>query len=136
MGWNGLLCFIQDINNVFAINWVDEINYGIINRQAEVEHSAYNFAEADTNNLLQLFEIYEKEAKNIINKDLVLPAYDYTLKCSHVFNLLDARGAISVAERTGFIGRVRRLARECARKYINRREELGFPLLKEGDGNE
>jgi len=95
-----------------------------------VEFSRYNFEEADVEMLLQLFEMYEGEAQKILKKGLVLPAYDYCLKCSHTFNLLEARGAISVTERMGFILRVRAMARGCAELYLRQREEMGFPLLK------
>ena len=84
---------------------------------------------SDKDRLFQWFDMYEAEAKALLEQDLILPAYDYTLKCSHAFNLLDARGAISVTERTGFIGRVRKLARLCAEGYVRQREELGHPLL-------
>lgn len=127
---------IQKKENVYDIEWVDGVTYGHINHQIEVEYSRYNFEESGVDNLLKMFEIYEDEAESSLEKDLVYPAYDYTLKCSHVFNLLDARGAISVAERTGFIGRVRDLARRCAEVYIAKREEKGFPLLEEGDNDD
>ncbi len=132
-GLERIAMYIQEVDSVFDIRWVDDINYGDVNHQAEVEHSAYNFDESDTETLFMLFNLYEKEAERILDKGLVLPAYDYTLKCSHTFNLLDARGAISVTERTGFIRRVRALARKCASKYVEKREELGFPLLKGSD---
>ncbi|MCR4287699.1 MAG: glycine--tRNA ligase subunit alpha, partial [Deltaproteobacteria bacterium] len=90
------------------------------------------FEEADAAMLFKLFNMYEKECQRLLEKGLALPAYDFCLKCSHTFNLLDARGAISVAERTGFIGRVRNLARGCAEGYLKTREALGFPLLREG----
>jgi glycyl-tRNA synthetase alpha chain len=108
------------------------MNYGDVHLMGEKEYSRYNFEEADTSMLFKLFDMYESEALRLIDLDLVLPAYDYCLKCSHTFNLLDARGAISVTERTGFIGRVRNLARGCAEGYLKRREEMGFPLLKGG----
>jgi glycyl-tRNA synthetase alpha chain len=108
------------------------MNYGDVHLMGEKEYSRYNFEEADTSMLFKLFDMYEGEALRLIGLDLVLPAYDYCLKCSHTFNLLDARGAISVTERTGFIGRVRLLARGCAEGYLKTREELGFPLLKGG----
>ncbi len=135
-GLERIAMYIQDVDSVYDIQWVKDITYGDINHQIEVEHSAYNFKEAGVQNLLQLFEIYEQEAQTSLQKSLVFPAYDCTLKCSHVFNLLDARGAISVNERTSFIGRVRDLARDCAEKYIDIREDKGYPLLKEGDGDE
>ena len=83
--------------------------------------------------LFELFDKYEKEAVRVIEKGYVHPAYDYVLKCSHTFNLLDARGAISVSQRTAFIGRVRKLARLCAECYLKQREELGYPMLHRGE---
>jgi glycyl-tRNA synthetase alpha chain len=97
---------------------------------AEYEHSKYSFEEADTKLLFKFFDEYEGEAKRLLEKEIVLPAYDYVLKCSHTFNILDARKAISVTERTSFIGRVRNLARLVAQGYLKQREEMGFPLLK------
>jgi len=132
-GLERLAMYIQGVDNVFDIEWVDGITYGDVHHQGEVEHSHYNFEQADTGMLFKLFEMYEAEALRIIEKGLVLPAYDYVLKCSHTFNLLDARGAISVTERTGYISRVRNLARVCAQAYVQQREKLGYPLLrKEG----
>jgi len=103
-----------------------------IHHESEVEFSRHNFEEADVDMLLQLFSMYEKECLRLVEKDLVLPAYDYVMKCSHTFNLLDARGAISVTERASYIGRVRGVARVCAEGYLRMRERLGFPLLKGG----
>lgn len=132
-GLERLAMYIQGVDSVFDIEWVDGITYGDVHHQGEVEHSHYNFEQADTDMLFKLFDMYEGEALRIVEKGLVLPAYDYVLKCSHTFNLLDARGAISVTERTGYIGRVRNLARVCAQAYVQQREELGYPLLrKEG----
>jgi glycyl-tRNA synthetase alpha chain len=121
---------IQDVDNVFDLKWGKNITYRDIRHQAEVEQSKYNFEEADIQMLFNLFNIYEKEARRLIEMELSLPAYDYILKCSHTFNLLDARGAISVSERTGYISRVRNIARLCADEYVNQREKLGFPLIK------
>jgi glycyl-tRNA synthetase alpha chain len=121
---------IQEIDNVFDLKWSNGITYGDIRHQAEVEQSKYNFEEADVSILFKIFNIYEKEARRLIKKELTLPAYDYILKCSHTFNLLDARGAISVSERTGYISRVRNLAHLCAEEYVRKREKLGFPLIK------
>ena len=122
---------IQDVNNVFDLKWGKNITYRDIRYQAEVEQSKYNFEEADILMLFNLFNMYEKEAKRLIVIELPLPAYDYILKCSHTFNLLDARGAISVSERTGYISRVRNIARLCAEEYLKQRERLGFPLIKQ-----
>lgn len=135
-GIERLASYIQDKENVFELEWVNGVTYGDIFHQAEFEHSKYTFEVSDSKMLFSLFGIYEQEAERALNENLVLPAYDYVLKCSHVFNLLDARGAISVTERTGYIGRVRNLARRCARVYLDERERLGFPLLKEGKANE
>jgi len=121
---------IQDVNNIFDLKWGKNITYRDIRHQAEVEQSKYNFEEADIQMLFNLFNIYEKEARRLIEMELSLPAYDYILKCSHTFNLLDARGAISVSERTGYISRVRNIARLCAEEYVKQREKLGFPLIK------
>jgi glycyl-tRNA synthetase alpha chain len=133
-GIERLAMFIQKKDSVYDIEWVKGITYGDVHHQGEVDHSKYNFEISDVEMLQKLFEMYSNEAKNIIENDVVLPAYDYVLKCSHVFNLLDARGAISVTERTGYIGKVRTLARLCAEKFIAQREALDFPLLKkEGD---
>ncbi|MDK2927091.1 MAG: glycyl-tRNA synthetase alpha chain [Bacillota bacterium] len=129
-GLERLAMFIQKKDNVFDVEWVGGITYGDVFHQFEVEHSRYNFEESDPETLFMLFDTYERTAQRLLKKELVLPAYDYILKCSHTFNLLDARGAISVTERTSFIGRVRVLARECAQAYVAQREKLGFPLLK------
>ncbi len=122
---------IQDVDNVFDLKWGKNITYRDIRHQAEVEQSKYNFEEADVTMLFNLFNIYEKEARRLMEIELTLPAYDYILKCSHTFNLLDARGAISVSERTGYISRVRNIARLCAEEYVKQREGLSFPLIKQ-----
>ena len=116
--------------NVFDIEWVDGVTYGDVFHTNEVEQSFYNFQVADTALLFDLFDKYEAEAKRVIEAGYIRPAYDYVLICSHTFNLLDSRGAISVSERTAFIGRVRAMARLCAADYVELREKLGFPLLK------
>ncbi|ERI09909.1 glycine--tRNA ligase subunit alpha [Aneurinibacillus aneurinilyticus] len=129
-GLERLASYIQDKENVFDLEWVNGFTYGDVFKQAEYEHSKYTFEVSDAKMLFDLFSTYEAEAKRCMEQKLVLPAYDYVLKCSHVFNLLDARGAISVTERTGYIARVRNLAREVAHTYYQVREELGFPMLK------
>jgi len=129
-GLERLAMVIQEKDNVYNLRWNGNISYGDIHHQGEVEHSRYNFEEADVNMLFKLFNFYEQEATRLIEKDLTLPAYDYILKCSHTFNLLDARGAISVSERTGYISRVRNLSRFCAEKFIQQREKMGFPLIE------
>ena len=128
-GLERLAMVVQKKDNIYELFWNKGITYGEIQHQNEVQQSKYNFEEADISMLFTLFDMFEKEAQQLILKKLTIPAYDYTLKCSHVFNLLDARGAISVTERTGHIGRVRELAKRCAELYIQLREELGFPLM-------
>jgi len=128
-GLERIAMYMQDKENVFDLEWVDGITYGDVFHQNEYEQSKYNFEVADTSMLFHLFDRYEQEAKRTLESGLVLPAYDYVLKCSHTFNLLDARGAISVTERTSYIGRVRQLARACAESYLASRERLGYPLL-------
>ncbi|HIE11931.1 MAG TPA: glycine--tRNA ligase subunit alpha [Desulfotomaculum sp.] len=131
-GLERIATMLQGVESVFDIEWADGISYGEIHHRGEVEHSSYNFEVADTGLLFNLFEGYEREADQVLRADLVLPAYEYVLKCSHTFNLLDARGAISVTERTGYIARIRNLARACARRYLTQREALGYPLMKRG----
>lgn len=128
-GLERIAMYLQTVDNVFNLKWNDAISYGALCHQAEVEHSTYNFEQADVQMLLALFDMYEAESRRIVARSLVLPAYEYCLKCSHTFNLLDARGAISVTERTGYIARVRNLARACGEAYLEQREAMGFPLL-------
>lgn len=130
-GLERLTMYLQEKDNVYEIMWNKNVTYGDVFKRAEYEHSKYNFEESDPNMLFDLFDTYEKEAQRVIDLNLVLPAYDFVLKCSHTFNLLDARGAISVTERARFIGRVRNLARTAANAYVAQREELGYPLLNE-----
>lgn len=129
-GLERITMYLQGVDNVYDLKWSKDVNYGDVHKQTEIEYSKHNFEEADTQMLFTLFDMYEKECGKLMEKGLYLPAYDYCLKCSHSFNLLDARGAISVAERTRFIGRVRALARGSAEGYLKTREELGFPLLR------
>jgi len=118
-GLERIAMYLQEKENVFDLIWVDGVEYRDIYYNNEVEQSIYNFEIADVDMLLNLFNMFEKEAEKIAEKGLTFPTYDYTLKCSHVFNLLDARGAISVTERTRYIKRVRRLAHLSARNYLN-----------------
>lgn len=131
-GFERIAMYIQEKENVYDIDWNGTYTYGDVFHQNEFEQSTYNFELADTALLFDLFDKYEKEAVRVIELGYVHPAYDYVLKCSHTFNLLDSRGAISVSERTAFISRVRNLARLCAQCYLKQREELGYPLLKKG----
>jgi glycyl-tRNA synthetase alpha chain len=128
-GLERLAMYLQGIDNVYELDWNGEIRYGDVHHSAEVEYSRHNFELADVAMLFQLFDMYEAESDRLSAAGLVQPAYDYCLKCSHVFNLLDARKAISVTERTRFIGRVRKLARASAHLYVKKREEMGHPLL-------
>ncbi|HOB11754.1 MAG TPA: glycine--tRNA ligase subunit alpha [Syntrophomonadaceae bacterium] len=130
-GLERIAMFIQNKESVFDIEWVDGITYADVHHQGEVDYSHYNFECADVSTLMTMFNLCEKEAFAVADKKLVQPAYDYVLKCSHLFNLLDARGAISVTERTGYIGRVRNLARRVAIEYLEQRKRLGYPLLKD-----
>jgi len=129
-GLERIAMYLQGKDNVYDIEWAKGIRYRDIHHQSEVEFSCYNFEEADIEMLFKLFNMYEQESLRMSKRGLILPAYDYCLKCSHTFNLLDARKAISVTERVGYIGRVRNLARVCAEGYVKQREEMGFPLLK------
>lgn len=132
-GLERLAMYIQGVENVYDIKWVGDVTYGDVYHTNEVEQSRYSFDIADTDLLFDLFDKYEKEAKRVLLTGNIHPAYDYVLKCSHTFNLLDARGAISVDERTNYIGRVRALARLCAAAYVEQREKMGFPMLKRGN---
>jgi len=124
-----LCLYLQDVDSVMDIHWGDGVTWAEINRQAEREFSAFHFEAANTELYFRMFQDYEREAVSMLERGLVLPAYDYAIKLSHVFNILDARGAISVTERTGYITRIRGLARKVAIKYLEQREALGYPLL-------
>jgi glycyl-tRNA synthetase alpha chain len=117
-GIERIAMYLQNVDNVYSLKWNETFSYGDIQGRGEVEHSHYNFEDADIEMLLKLFEMYEGESKRIIEKGRVFPAYELCLKCSHVFNLLDARGAVGVNERTHYIQRVRALAQACAKKYL------------------
>ncbi|WP_027108468.1 glycine--tRNA ligase subunit alpha [Lacticigenium naphthae] len=130
-GLERLASYIQDVENVYAIRWSEDVTYGEVFFQPEYEHSVYSFETSDTEMLFDLFSKFEKEATIQIDKGLVHPGYDYVLKCSHVFNLLDARGAVSATDRPGYLARIRKMARKIARTYIDEREKLGFPLSKD-----
>jgi glycyl-tRNA synthetase alpha chain len=129
-GLERLAMYLQGCDNIFDLVWVDGVTYRDVYHQNEVEQSRYNFEVADVPWLFQLFNDYESQSKRLVEAGLVLPAYEMVLKCSHTFNLLDARGAISVTERAGYIARVRALARLVAQAYYASREALGFPMLQ------
>ncbi|PKL38103.1 MAG: glycine--tRNA ligase subunit alpha [Spirochaetae bacterium HGW-Spirochaetae-1] len=132
-GLERICMYIQGVDNVYDLQWNDTLSYRDVHHRSEFEFSHYNFNIADVDLHFKLFDLYEKECLAILDREdihIVLPAYDYVLKCSHVFNMLDARGAISVTERVGYIARVRNIARRCAEQYVQIREEMGYPLLK------
>ncbi len=130
-GLERIAMYLQGVNSVYDISWNDRVTYGDIFHRAEVEFSTFNFEEAHVEKMIGFFNTFEEEAQRLVERGLILPAYDYCLKCSHTFNLLDARKAISVAERTRYIGRIRNIARKVAEGYVAQREALGFPLLKQ-----
>lgn len=133
-GLERLAMFIQDVKSIFDVRWTDNLTWGDALKQTEYEYCHLNYNETDVDFHFELFRFYERESRRLIEKGLVFPGYDYTVKCSHVFNMLEARGAISVTERTGYIARIRKMARMAALAYIEKRESLGFPLLKGGMG--
>jgi len=128
-GLERLTMYLQEVDAIAKIQWNDNLTYGDIYMQSEIENSTFNFEASNPELLFQLFDLYRQEAEQLMEKKLVLPSYDYVLKCSHTFNLLDARGVISVTERTRYIRQVRGLARRVAQLYLDQREALGFPLL-------
>lgn len=130
-GLERLASYIQEVESVYDLIWTGDVKYGDIFTQPEYEHSKYAFEESNAELLMQLFTDFEKEATVLMEKGLVHPAYDYVLKCSHAFNLMDARGIISATDRAGFLGRIRKMARTIAKTFVAEREALGFPLLKE-----
>jgi glycyl-tRNA synthetase alpha chain len=135
-GLERLAMYLQGVENVYDLVWAKNgdtvVTYGDVYHQNEVEQSKYNFEYSNVEMLFRHFNEYESEAKRLIEAGLVLPGFEMVMKCSHSFNLLDARGAISVTERAGYIGRVRTLARAVAQAYYDSREKLGFPMLKHG----
>ncbi len=127
--------FIFKVESIYDLPWNDTFTYGDIRLQEEIEFSKYNFELADTRMLSSLFEMYEKEAYRLLENGNILPAYDYCLKCSHTFNLLDSRGAISVTQRVSLIKRVRDIACLVAKLYVKERENLGYPFLNKVEEN-
>ncbi|KKI98376.1 glycine--tRNA ligase subunit alpha [Prochlorothrix hollandica] len=132
-GLERLVMYLQNVDAFTKIAWNDQITYGEIFLQGEIEQCTYNFQASTPDLLFQLFGLYETEAQRLVETGLVMPGLDYVLKCSHCFNLLDARGVIAVTERTRYIGRIRDMARKVAQLYLVQRQELGFPLLPEGE---
>jgi len=121
---------VQGVDNVYKLKWTDGLTYADVYHQNEVEQSTYNFDASDVEFLLIAFAAHERQAKALMEKSLALPAYEQVLKAAHSFNLLDARGAISVTERAAYIGRIRNLARSVAQSYLDSRARLGFPMAK------
>ncbi len=130
-GIERICMFLQDVENVYDLEWSQGISYGDVHHQDEVQFSRYNFEEANTDLYFDLFKQLSEECIRLVDKGLVLPAYDYCMRASHVFNLLDARSAISVTERQAYIGRIRGLSRRVAEGYIELRTDLGHPLAKQ-----
>ncbi len=128
-GLERIAMYLQNKDSVYDIYWNKNIKYGEIYLQNEIEQSKYNFEHSTPDFLFQIYDTYSKEAQNCLDNELVLPAYDCVLKCSHTFNLLDARGVISKDERTNYINRIRKMASEAAVLYVKQREKMGFPLL-------
>jgi len=127
-GLERLAMYLQDVDNVYKLQWTEGTSYGDVYLQSEKEQSRYNFEHSDIDFLLTAFAAHEKQAAHLVTEQLALPAYEQVLKAAHSFNLLDARGAISVTERAGYMGRIRNLARSVGRSYYESRERLGFPL--------
>jgi glycyl-tRNA synthetase alpha chain len=124
--------YLQGVESVYDLTWTDGVTYGDVYHQNEVEQSTYNFEHSDVDFLLGAFGSYEKQAKHLMENQLALPAYEQVLKAAHSFNLLDARGAISVTERAAYMGRIRNLARSVAAAYLDSRARLGFPMAPKG----
>jgi len=120
--------YLQGVDSVYNLQWTDTISYGDVYLQNEKEQSAYNFEHSDVDFLFTAFNAHEKQAKHLIVQQLALPAYEQVLKAAHSFNLLDARGAISVTERAAYMGRIRNVSRAVAQSYLESRERLGFPM--------
>ncbi len=129
-GLERIAMYLQNVNSVFDVMWNKKLKYGDIYLQNEIEQSKYNFEYSNAKRLFEMFDLCEAEAFSCLEAQIVLPAYDWVLKCSHTFNLLDARGVISKDERVNYINRVRTMAAEVAKLYVKQRESLGFPLLK------
>ena len=128
-GLERIAMFVQKVDNVYDLKWNDTVTYGDVHHQGEVENSIYNFEVADVAMLSDVFSRYEKESERLADQGLVLPAWDCVLKCSQLFNLLDARGAISVTQRTGYVSRIRLIASKCCVAYAQQRKDMGYPLM-------
>ncbi len=129
-GLERIAMYLQNVDSVYDIAWNENLKYGDIYLQNEIEQSKYNFEYSNADSLFRLFDLAYNEANSCMDNEIVLPAYDWILKCSHTFNLLDARGVISKDERVNYINRVRTLAARVAKLYVEQREKMGFPLIK------
>ncbi|HEY2923889.1 MAG TPA: glycine--tRNA ligase subunit alpha [Candidatus Eisenbacteria bacterium] len=129
-GIERIACYLQGVDRIMDLRWSRDIRWDELFLKGEIEWSTFNFEQSNPELLFDQFEKMEKEAERLLGAGLVLPGYDYVIKCSHLFNLLEARGAISVTERVGTIARVRKLARRAAGAYLKQREEMGYPLLR------
>ena len=129
-GLERLAMYIQNVDSIYDIQWTYDLKYGDVFLQNEIEQSAYNFEHSDAKFLLSAFAAYQEQASNLVSKSLALPAYEQVLKAAHTFNLLDARGVISVTERADYIAKIRKISREVAASYLDSRKKLGFPLAK------
>ena len=133
-GVERIAMYLTGVDNVFDLPWNDHVTYGQVRKRDEFEQSRYSFDEADVGLLQDLFDRHEAESRRTLETGLVMPAYDHLLRCSHLFNLLDARSAVSVTERPAYIGRVRRLACASAEAWLRQRAEAGYPLLPPEEG--
>jgi glycyl-tRNA synthetase alpha chain len=131
-GLERICMYLQGIDDIMDIKWGSGVTWGELYREAEREWSRFNFEEAAVPFYFEMFDRFQRETLRLLGESLILPAYDYIVKCSHIFNILDARGAVSVSERTSYIGRIRDLARRAAEAYIAERRRLGFPLIAGG----
>jgi glycyl-tRNA synthetase len=128
-GMERIVMYLQGVRAVWDVNWDGVHTYRDIFMRSEIENCVYNFEVADVERVSQMYTLYETEARSAMARGLVLPAYDYILRCSHMFNILDARGAIGVTERASYFGRMRDLTRQVARLYAEQRKEMGYPFL-------
>ena len=129
-GLERICMYLQGVNDIMDVEWGGGVTWGELNREPEREWSRFNYETADVPFYFDMFEKLQREAARLLAAGLVFPAYDYVVKCSHVFNILDARGAVSVSERTSYIGKIRDLARRTAESYVAGRERLGHPLMR------
>ena len=127
-GLERLAMYLQGVDSVYDLKYTESLSYGDVFLQNEQEQSAYNFEHSDTDFLFTAFTAHEKQAKYLMEQQLALPAYEQVLKAAHTFNLLDARGSISVTERAAYMGRIRNISRSVAQSYLESRERLGYPM--------